>query len=117
MIRDYQDYLSDICEMNDIILEFMNGSSYETFIQDQRTQFAVIRTFEIMGEASKNVPAKVREQYPEIPWVEMAGMRDKLIHGYFGVDLQIIYKTAVQILPDLQQICRKMITEQIYETK
>ena len=65
-----------------------------------------------MGEAAKNVSAEVREQYPEIPWVEMAGMRDKLIHGYFGVDLQIIYKTTVQILPDLQQVCRMMITEQ-----
>jgi uncharacterized protein with HEPN domain len=70
-----------------------------------------------MGEASKNVPDEVREQYPEIPWVEMAGMRDKLIHGYFGVDLQIIYKTAVQFLPDLQYICKKMIAEQIQKNK
>ncbi len=113
MNRDYRDYLTDINEMIDAILGYIGGISYEAFSQDQRTQFAVIRAFEIMGEASKNVPNEVREQYHEIPWVEMAGMRDKLIQGYFGIDLQIIYKTAVEILPELQHITKKMINEQI----
>lgn len=72
MIRDYRDYLTDISEMIDTILGFMTGISYETFSRDKRTQFAVIRAFEIMGEASKYVPDEVREQYPEITWVEMA---------------------------------------------
>jgi len=70
--------------------EFVRGLKYEEFIRDQKTVYAVVRALEIIGEAVRKIPAPVRNRYPEIPWKNMAGMRDKLIHEYFGVNLRIV---------------------------
>jgi len=75
---------------------------YEDFLQDDKTASAVIRKLEIIGEAAKHVPMKVRQKHPELPWTEMARMRDKLIHGYFGVDHEIVWKVVKERLPALK---------------
>ncbi len=67
----------------EIAEEFVNNLTFEEFASDRKTQFAVIRTLEIIGEAAKNIPFEVREKHPSVPWKDLAGIRDKLIHAYF----------------------------------
>jgi len=74
--------------------EFVHGLSCEEFARDDRTVFALVRATEIVGEAAKHLPPIVRDQASEIPWADMAGMRDQLIHGYQGVDLRVLWRTV-----------------------
>jgi uncharacterized protein with HEPN domain len=85
-------------------VNFVEGMEYEDFIRDDKTIFAVIRVIEVIGEAVKKIPEDVKKEYPEIPWREMAGMRDKLIHGYFGVNLKRIWKTVNEEIPPLKPL-------------
>lgn len=80
MIREYKDYIVDIIDAIDKAEFFIKGLTAERFEKDEKTLYAVIRAFEIIGEAVKKVPSSVRNKHKSIPWKEMAGMRDKLIH-------------------------------------
>jgi len=97
--RDPRVYLDDILDAARKAVEFTEGLSFEEFVADDRTTFAVIRAFEILGEAAKNVPAATREAVPRVPWQDMAGMRDKLIHAYHGVDLAVVWRAIREDLP------------------
>ena len=76
--------------------------SYSDFVRDDKTASAVVRKLEIVGEAVKNIPDEIKEKYPQIPWKDMAGMRNKLIHGYFGVDLKRVWRTIKEDLPKVK---------------
>jgi uncharacterized protein with HEPN domain len=84
------DYLDDIREAVEKIERFTNGMDYDEFTKDPKTVDAVLRNFEVIGEAGKNIPEEIRREYDDVPWSEMAGMRDKLIHGYATINLQIV---------------------------
>jgi uncharacterized protein with HEPN domain len=99
--RIFIDYLRDIQESVEKALSFVEGMDGDDFLQDEKTVYAVIRALEIVGEAAKKIPDEIRGKYPNIPWREMAGMRDKLIHDYFGVNLKLIWKTVQEDLPPL----------------
>jgi uncharacterized protein with HEPN domain len=88
--RSYSDYLADIIDAMQKIGRFIEDFSEVQFQQDEKTIFAVIRALEIVGEATKCLPDTLRSAYPQIPWKAMAGMRDKLIHQYTGVDLRVV---------------------------
>jgi len=111
MKRDIGDYLEDILNTIDKAENFIEGMTYEEFIKDDKTVFAVIRALEIIGEAVKNIPDDVRKSYPEIPWRDIAGMRDKVIHGYFGVRLDIVWNTVKEELPSLKPTFEKILKE------
>jgi len=102
-MRDYRLFLQDILAAMDSIQEFVVGMTINEFINDDKTSSAVIRKLEIIGEAVKQIPPAIKEQYPSVPWKEMAGMRDVLIHFYFGVDLKLTWKTIQEDIPLARQ--------------
>jgi len=108
MSHEFLDFVEDILDAMDKAEVLVKGYTYRDFEEDFRTNFAVIRALEIIGEATKRLPMSLRVQYPEIPWTGMAGMRDRIIHGYDTVDLQIVWdvveKDIPEIKPHIQQI-------------
>lgn len=99
--RRDKDYLSDILEAMHRVVSYVEGMSYEGFMQDTRTQDAVVRNIEIIGEAAKHLTSSLKQRLPEIPWREISGMRDKLIHHYFGINYDVVWIVATKEIPQL----------------
>ncbi|MBA7573090.1 hypothetical protein ES708_14885 [subsurface metagenome] len=85
------------------IQEYISGMDMTTFLNDRKTQDAVVRQFEIIGEATKRISLEFRDKHSEIPWSDMAGMRDVLIHDYIDVNFEIVWKTATEDIPIINQ--------------
>lgn len=110
--RSYVDYLNDIESHAGKAQGFLEGfASFEEFCQDERTLFAVVRALEVIGEASKHIPRAVRLQYSDIPWRGMTGMRDKVIHDYFGVDAEVVWRTVHEDLPPLREAIARILED------
>ncbi|MCX6583408.1 MAG: DUF86 domain-containing protein [Candidatus Aminicenantes bacterium] len=107
--RHWEDYLEDILDAVESIEEFILDMGYEEFLRDRKTSFAVVRSLEIIGEATKNIPDSVREVYPDIPWQDMAGMRDIMIHHYFGIDYLVVWKTISEDIPVIKPILKEIL--------
>ena len=99
--REIADYLNDIRNAIAEVEEFTLGMDYESFAADKKTVNAVIRSLEVLGEATKHIPESFRKKHSEIPWTNMAGMRDVLIHDYMGVDLRTVWNVVRKRLPEL----------------
>lgn len=95
-------FLRDILNSLSKIFKYTEGMSYENFIKDDKTKDAVERNFEIIGEAVKHLPEEFRNEHSHIPFRQVAGMRDKLIHDYFGIDYEIVWKTITTKLPQFE---------------
>jgi uncharacterized protein with HEPN domain len=100
--REYRDYLEDILTAIDESAEFTRDISFEAFTRDRKTVNAVVRCLEVLGEAAKRIPDGLRAEAPCVPWKYMTGMRDKLVHEYFGVDLGIVWTVIRHELPPLR---------------
>jgi uncharacterized protein with HEPN domain len=111
MSRNLLIYVSDILENMQDAEEFIQGMSYEQFVADKKTANAVLRSIEVIGEATKNVPDNVRAQYPQIPWKEMAGMRDKVIHSYFDVDKEMVWLVVKERIPALRPFVEQILRD------
>lgn len=109
--REYVDYLRDILDAAEKAERFTRGMDFAAFARDDKTVFAVIRALEVIGEAAKKVPKSVRDRHPDTPWKRMAGIRDKLIHEYFGVNLEVVWKTVKEDLPTVQPALSKILAE------
>ena len=108
-MRDYTLYLKDILAAIDSIESFIAGMDLDAFQMDDKTTSAVMRKLEILGEAVKQIPDEIRQKHSQVPWKEMAGMRDKLIHFYFGVDYRLVWKTITERLPQVKQEIQKVL--------
>ena len=105
------DYLNDIFDSILKIKSFIEKENFTNFQNDTKTQYAVIRALEIIGEASKKIPKEFQDNYSWIPWRYMTGMRDKLIHDYFGVDIQVVWKTATEDILNLEKDIKQILAE------
>lgn len=108
-MKNYNIFLLDILRSIDAIEAFVKDISLDEFIEDDKTSSAVIRKLEIIGEAVKNIPDEIKKKNTEIPWKEMAGMRDKLIHVYFGVDYNLVWQTIKNRLPNIKKQLLPMV--------
>ncbi|WHZ17591.1 MAG: DUF86 domain-containing protein [Nitrospira sp.] len=111
MPRDYKVYVDDILEAIAKIKRFTAGFDSETFSADEKTFDAVIRNLEVIGEAVKKIPEEFRNQYPAVEWKKIAGVRDMLIHEYFGIDVEIVWDIIQNKLPILESQIAKIIAE------
>jgi uncharacterized protein with HEPN domain len=100
--KDVTVFIKHILESIVLIEEYIYNISNDDFIKSRQIQDAVMRRLEIIGEATKNIPDGFKKEYPDIPWREITGMRDILIHNYFGVDLELTWTTIKENLPDLK---------------
>jgi uncharacterized protein with HEPN domain len=112
MPRDFRLYLDDILESCRKIQHFTEGTSFEEFKSDSKTQDAVIRNFEVIGEAAKRLPDVIRSQYQGIEWAKIIGFRNILIHEYFGVKLETVWTAIQEKIPVLEQETKRVLGEE-----
>ena len=109
--RDWKLFIMDILECIEKIESYISGVSYRKFMRDSKTKDAVVRNLEIIGEAANQVPKNIQQKYKEIPWSQIIGMRNRLIHGYFVVDYDIVWDIVSRELPDLKKKIKKILEE------
>jgi len=101
MRRDQAAYLLDMLVAARDAVEFTEDLSYQEFATDRRTQLSVVKSIEIIGEAASRIDQEIRQQHSAIPWQDIVGMRNRLVHGYFDIDLRLVWDTVQDDLPDL----------------
>ena len=111
MSRDELMYLQDIAQSCKKILCFTEGLNQSELINDEKTYDAVVRNLEIIGEAAKHLPARLREQLPTIEWRKVAGLRDMLVHAYFGIDNDILWDVIQNKVPKLHNTVTEFMDE------
>ncbi|MHA1310583.1 MAG: HepT-like ribonuclease domain-containing protein [Candidatus Helarchaeota archaeon] len=112
MKKDNTVFLKHVLDAISLIEDYLKGKNFQEFRSNHMLQDAVIREIEIIGEATKNYSADFINKYSDIPWKQIAGMRDKLIHGYFGVDLDAVWDTATKDIPSLKERLLKILKEE-----
>ena len=103
MKKDPEVFIGHILESIHLIEKYTDQVTKKDFLESNNIQDAVIRRLEIIGEAVKNLPPEFRAEYPDVQWRQIAGMRDVLIHGYFGVDLDLTWNVVKSDLPELER--------------
>ncbi len=109
--REFRDYLKDILGSISDIQNFTRDITQKELEKDKKTLYAVIRCLEVLGEAVKKVPKDIAKEYPHVPWKEIAGMRDKLIHEYFGVDIETLWDTIQEDITPFKDAVTKIIRD------
>ena len=116
MRAEFLDFVDDILDAMDKAEILLTGVTYDQFASDFRIHYAVVRALEIIGEATKRLPTSLRDQYPTIPWRGMAGMRDRIIHGYDVVDYEIVWNTVTQVIPQVRPLLRQILEDYSQES-
>lgn len=110
-MREVRDHLMDIKAECEYLIGRVQGLTYEGFIADEDLKRAFVRSLEVIGEAAKHIPKDWRKRYPQIRWGGVIGMRNILIHEYFGVDYLTVWKVVTERIPELYEVIKRMIEE------
>ena len=110
--RDWKLFVIDMLESTAKIESYVQGLSHDDFFKDSKTQDAVVRNLEIIGEAARRIPEEIRKRYPGIPWSQIVGLRNRLAHGYFVVDMEVVWQIAVNELPALRRGLEAILSEE-----
>ncbi len=108
-VRDPKDFLIDILDSIEKIEDFIEGFEFEAFSTDNKTIYAVILALEIIGEATKNLPDSLKLRHPEVPWKDMTGLREKMLHAEYGLDLEAIWNIAIEDVSSLKPLIVRML--------
>ena len=104
-------YIKDIIDYMERAESYLQNLTYEQFINDEKTCDAIIRCIEIIGEATKNIPNEIKEKYPLVPWRDISGMRDKIIHSYFSVDFEEVWLTVKEDISKLKPLIKIILED------
>jgi len=107
--REWRLFVEDILESIELIEDYVRGMDFDDFRKDRKTVDAVVRNFEIIGEASRNIPEHIRNKYQEIDWKGMIGLRNRIAHEYFGISLEIVWNIVKNELPLLKEKIKKLL--------
>lgn len=111
--RTWKLYLADMLASIEKALSYVAGLRYEDFLGDSKTQDAVVRNLEVLSEAAHRIPAEVQKKHPQIPWSQIISMRNRLIHGYFAVDPEIVWTIVTNELPELRKHLEAVQQEEV----
>jgi uncharacterized protein with HEPN domain len=111
MSNEFLDFIEDILDAMDKAELLIQDVTFDQFAGDFRINYAVVRALEIIGEATKRLPMNVRQEYPHIPWRNMAGMRDRIIHGYDTVDLEIVWDVVQRDIPEIKPQIQQVLAD------
>lgn len=109
--RGDAEFLHDILEACNRIIEYTEGMTYEEFLEDKKTQDAVLRNLEVIGEAVKNISKELKAKHDEVEWRKIAATRDKLIHFYFGVSFDVVWDVVKSKIPNLRDRVLEILDE------
>lgn len=109
--RAYTDYLQDIIHYTEKVEQFVVGLDFKHFTKNEEKTLAVIHALQIIGEAVNRLPPSLKQRYPEVPWMDIIGMRNIIVHGYFLVDLKVVWKTVKESLPPLRKAATKILKD------
>ena len=111
MPREYKAYLKDILEAVYKIERYTENIGFEEFVSNELVQDGVVRNLEIIGEAAKNIPEDIKREYPDVEWRKIAGLRDILIHAYFGIDVEIVWDIVKNKVPKLKEKIEEILSK------
>jgi uncharacterized protein with HEPN domain len=109
--REMKLYLTDIDDAISAIQSYTKGMTYDQLLSDRKTREAIILNFVVIGEAIKKIPPEIMDRFPDVPWKEFAGMRDKMVHGYFQVSPTILWETSRHDLAPLAAVVKVLLLE------
>lgn len=109
--REHSDYLNDILHYSAQARAFVAGMDFEAFAGNEEKTLAVVHALQIVGEAASKLPRSITRLHPEIPWTKMTGMRNFIVHGYFLVDLEIVWRTIKEDLPPLRTTVAQLLAD------
>ena len=110
-MKDFKPFLMHILDKCEYLEKNSKNLKFEDFIKDENLKRAFVRSLEIIGEAVKNLPEDLKNKYPEVEWRKVAGMRDRLIHGYFDIDYKLVWDVVLNKIPELKKKIKKILSD------